>query len=259
MRHSLAVVALLVLIVTFLSGCGGGSGLPSIDLGNNTIIEPPVGTAAVSPDAAKFGPIAAYLPPSGTIVNYRMSRFLTRDSNQMRVQFKNYDNTAGTAVVRITYYDGPDVIGDIGYTLWFKALSGKSYVYKRKKIFYDEVRPAELTTFTPGVMMGLFTGTPLATNVEFTSAGHSAGSHTYTSRYLGNANVTAGGQTFSAKVLEVRNFMAGDPAAMQIYWAAGKGPVMFSLAPVGILKGLAMNSPWWRRIAGGTATSITTE
>jgi hypothetical protein len=261
MRHSLAIVALLVLTAVFFSGCGGGSGsrLPSIDLGDNTIIEPPVGTTAVSPDAAKFGPIAAYLPPSGTVVTYRMSRFLTQDMNQMRVQFRNYDNTAGTAILRITYYDGPDVLGDVGYTLWFKNLSGRSYVYKRKKIFYDEVRPAEFTVFTPGVMMGQFNGAPLATTVQFTASGHTNKTISYTSRYLGSAPVTIGGEMFSATVLEMRNFMPGDPAAMQIYWVAGKGPVMFTLAPVGILKGVAMNSPWWRKIAGGSVTSITTE
>ncbi|MEI6499733.1 MAG: hypothetical protein WCP21_01775 [Armatimonadota bacterium] len=257
MRIAISVM-IAVLFVVMLAGCSGGGGVPTVTLGSDPVTSPPVGTAAVSPTVAKFGPVANYLPPSGTIINYGVSSLMSMKSRTVRLQFVSYDNVAGTMVLDIqdTSEEGPS---HSRFTFWVKPISGQSYCYKRKKVFYDEVRTAETSTFTPGVLMGLFSSTPASVNVTFNEAGHSTGSHTYTEKYLGNATVVAGTTTYSNCVIsETSKFMPGDVAKIAMYWAPNKGPIMAALSPAISIKGLTVRLPRWCSMSSAKVTSVTT-
>lgn len=245
------VTALLIV------GCGGG-GRSTINLGDNTIVEPPIGTAAVSPSAAVFGPIANYLPPSGTAITYKLGGLLRFDGNKARLQFKSYNNTTGVMVLDLQVLDGSDVIGHRTVTLWIKIINGQSYCYRRKQVFLDEVRPFELDSFAPGILLGLFTNNPAQRSCTFTHSGHPGDSYVFIERYQGTANVIAGGESFACVISETGNFLTGDPTRMQFYWAPNTGPIMASVSPAILATQVgAGRLPWWCRLGSATAESVT--
>ncbi len=251
----LAVLAVVPVALVVLAGCGGGQDV--IDLGGNTIIEPPVGTTATTPLVSKFGPIANYLPPSGTVITYKVAGLLRLDSQVIKVKFAAYDNSLGTMTLEVWSYVGGveethvKVIGTI------KVIGGQSYCVRRKKVFLDEVRDPEITTFTPGVLMGLFDSTVLSKSCSFTCTGHSTGSHSFIMKYKGTATVSAGGTNYNCVISECAGFMPGDISGFQVYWAPGAGPIMATLTPaIRLTQTTTLRLPRWAQLGALHAESV---
>lgn len=250
---------LLLIPICLIVGCGSGDRV--INVGDNTVIEPPVGTEATSPSLTKFGPVADYLPPSGTVINYNMAGIFGENTvHRLRFQFVAYDNTAGSMTLDMRIYEGSYEQQHERIVAWVKKVNNLSYCWKRKITEYEgSYGFSETRTLTPGVLMGLFSSSAAVT-CTFTEAGAEipTHSHSYRLRYLGTSTITAGGTTYTNCVgNEASNFLVGDILKAQVYWAPQVGPIMVGFSPViSVASSAHGRLPWWSRLMGVSAQSI---
>ncbi len=257
--HRFGVMPAVTVLLVVLAGCGGGGG-GVLDLGDNTIIQPPVGTAATTPTVAKFGPIANYLPPSGTIITYKVASLLRVNTQVIRLQFLAYDNTKGTMTLDVRFFTGGIEKKHIKLIGTIKVIGGESYCVRRKKVYVGGGGSDQITTFSPGVLMGLFDSTPASKVCNFTMTGHSTGSRSLTMKYKGTQTVNAGGSSYNCVVSECANFITGDLSTMQVYWAPGAGPVMAGLTPaMRLTQAKTVHFPRWTQLGSVQAESIVAE
>jgi len=231
-----------------------------LNLGDNVVIEPPVGTAVTTPSVTKFGPVATYLPPSGTVINYKITSALPNmDIDRVRVQFLSYDNVNGIAAIDLRCYEGSYEEQHQKFQFWIKRISGQSYCYKKKRFnYYDGYTTTQTHNYTPGVLLGLFSSSPSQLTCTYTQVEQGGDTETFTLTYRGTATVVAGGHSYSCKVVEMSGWSPGDIGRVQFYWAAGVGPVSASIAPaMQLSQNTTLRLPRWTRLGGMEIESVT--
>ncbi|MGQ9729880.1 MAG: hypothetical protein ACUVX8_01275 [Candidatus Zipacnadales bacterium] len=244
-RLWIAIIAVISVVVCagliVVGGCGGTS--TGVGPGGDLRVDLPENPKATRPDAAKFGPIAAYLPPAGTMLTYRFTRIVFGDTGETVLKFVGYDNSTGSMVVESTVkrWDGPNV--KKRWTLWIKRIGGQSYLWKRKCDWLNP-RPfgPKTTVFQPGVLLGLFSWSPQTVRNSWTSTHNGVPEDEEPAiivKYRGTSSITIGGTKYTARVNLIRfdKSFVDDIVGIRIYWVEGIGPVCAKIDPAALLVG----------------------
>jgi hypothetical protein len=240
---AIGILVLGLTVAALCTGCGGSEGAADPDGGPGS--GPPLAPQAATPNPAKFGPVAGYLPPAGTTLNYAFSAFLYEDAApRTSLKFVSYDNTQGSVTVETTVRKPGKPAHRKRYTLWFKVIGGQSYIWKRKCTWLDAGAPfgPETTVFQPGALVGLFSSSPKKLKSQWTSTQNGSPepeSPCIYQEYAGTRKVRTGGTTYTAPVsrMTLDAGFVDDIAGFELYWAPGVGPVYGELNPAAKLIG----------------------
>ncbi len=245
-------------VVALVAGCGGSQ--PVLNLGNGFDIEPPVNLQAATPTFAKFGPVAAYLPPAGTKLTYRFSSLVYEDAApRTRLEFLWYNNTAGSVGIRTTVMRPGEPDHRKAWIFWVKKIGGQSYIWKRRCTWLDpgSTFGPEVHVFSPGILIGLFSASPKRLNSTWTSTQNGvpeSESPSIYQTYKGTRTVRVAGSKHTTQVCRMtfdQSFLA-EVAGFEIYWLGGVGPVYGEVNPVAKLvntSGAQIQVPRWAKLA----------